>query len=253
MTKAIAVWISPNTPLTMNSGRLAAPCCARRSRSYEVEILEEGEVELRGVIHDLELDRVRDPLLEQLLADVPEGRQERRRRVDRRTGRRRAGRPSRRHRAVKRPDGTIVLGRLGSALTADRPDDGIDQQLGDVGRDGRDDAARGWSRRQDRSSGSRLADQTRPRTRGNVEISASTASRPRVRRPRRSVGPSLGGSGISGVAAQPALAAFAMALLAAQPVTPRDDGRVIHSAWFEEIVRVRTGAAMLAADAEIGA
>jgi hypothetical protein len=33
VTKAIIVWIRPNTPLTMNSGRLAAPCCARRSRS----------------------------------------------------------------------------------------------------------------------------------------------------------------------------------------------------------------------------
>ena len=82
-TKAIAVWISPNTPLTMNSGRLAAPCWARRSRSYDVGVLEEREVELRGVIHDLELDRVRDPLLEQLLADVPERAQERRQGEDR--------------------------------------------------------------------------------------------------------------------------------------------------------------------------
>ncbi len=36
-TKAIAVWIRPNTPLTRNSGRVEAPCWARRSRSYEVE------------------------------------------------------------------------------------------------------------------------------------------------------------------------------------------------------------------------
>ena len=35
--KAIAVWISPKTPLTMNSGRVEAPCWARRRRSYEVE------------------------------------------------------------------------------------------------------------------------------------------------------------------------------------------------------------------------
>ena len=43
----IAVWISPNTPLTMNSGRLDAPCWARRSRSYEVGVLEEREVQPR--------------------------------------------------------------------------------------------------------------------------------------------------------------------------------------------------------------
>jgi len=35
--KAMIVWIRPKTPLTMKSGRLDAPCCARRSRSYDVE------------------------------------------------------------------------------------------------------------------------------------------------------------------------------------------------------------------------
>ena len=44
-TNAIAVWIRPNTPLTMNSGRVDAPCWARRSRSYEVGVLEEREVQ----------------------------------------------------------------------------------------------------------------------------------------------------------------------------------------------------------------
>ena len=38
------------------------------------------------MIHDLELDRVRHPLLEELLADVPERAQERREGVDRELG-----------------------------------------------------------------------------------------------------------------------------------------------------------------------
>ena len=117
--KAIAVWISPNTPLTMNSGRLDAPCWARRSRSYEVGVLEEREVEARGVIHDLELDRVRDPLLEQLLADVPE------RATGTTTGRRPANWADREQRrrsptasSGQRPDGDRSRGSAGFAATA---------------------------------------------------------------------------------------------------------------------------------------
>ena len=81
----MTVWISPKTPLTMNSGRDEAPCWARRSRSYDVESSKK-QVQPRGVIHDLELDRVRHPLLEQLLADVPERAQERRGGIDEELG-----------------------------------------------------------------------------------------------------------------------------------------------------------------------
>ena len=98
------------------------------------------------MIHDLELDRVRDPLLEELLADVPERAQERRHGVHDELGdRQEEDGPD--HVDLPRPERNGPRQRR-VGVDLDRPDDRVDQELRDVGGDRRDDAGDDRRRRQ---------------------------------------------------------------------------------------------------------
>ena len=181
------------------------------------------------MIHDLELDRVRDPLLEQLLADVPKGRQERREGVDQELRRREQDDDPRRVER-ERAEG---LRRGGNArhVRGDRPDDRVDQLLGDQGGDRRHDSGENRGdrepERQDAASGpdesehaGQGADQ-RPDGLSGTGQAAAQVGRAVTRR-----------IGDVRVAAEAALAALdAGSLGSAEPVAAGDDRRVVAQAW----------------------